>query len=53
MGKRDKNYYLDGTIQLDEAYFGAPKGKQGRGTGKTVAFVAVSTAISNEQALIS
>jgi transposase-like protein len=52
MGKRDKNYFLDGIIQLDEAYFGGPKGKQGRGTEKTVAFVAVSTVMSDEQALI-
>jgi len=52
MGKRDKNYFLDGIIQLDEAYFGGPKGKQGRGTEKTVAFVAVSTVISDKKALI-
>jgi transposase-like protein len=52
MGKRDNNYFLDGIVQLDEAYFGGPKGKQGRGTEKTVAFVAVSTTISDERALI-
>lgn len=52
MGKRDENYSLDGIVQLDEAYFGGPKGKQGRGTEKTVAFVAVSTVISDKQAVI-
>ena len=52
MGKRDSNYNLEGIVQLDEAYFGAPKGKQGRGTEKTVSFVAVSTAVSDKQAVI-
>jgi transposase-like protein len=45
MSERDKRYMLEGIIQLDEAYFGGPNGKQGRGTGKAPAFVAVSTAI--------
>ena len=52
MAEQDKRYFLDGIIQLDEAYFGGPGGKQGRGTEKAVAFVAVSTAISDKQASI-
>ena len=44
MGERDKNYVLSGIIELDDAYFGAPKsnGKRGRGTDKTSALAAVS-----------
>lgn len=53
MARQDQQYLLDGLIQLDEAYFGGPNGKQGRGTEKAVAFVAVSTAISEDnQAII-
>jgi len=52
MAEQDKRYLLDGIIQLDEAYFGGPNGKQGRGTEKAVAFVAVSTTISDKQASI-
>ena len=52
MAQQDKRYLLDGIIQLDEAYFGGPNGKQGRGTEKAVAFVAVSTDISDKQATI-
>lgn len=43
MSKRDKMYQLSGLIQLDEAFFGGPDGKQGRGTDKMAAYVAVST----------
>ena len=44
MGQRDKDYILSGVIELDDAYFGAPKsnGKRGRGTNKTSVLVAVS-----------
>ena len=44
MGERDKNYVLSGIIELDDAYFGAPKsnGKRGRGTDKTSVLAAVS-----------
>ncbi len=44
MGQRDKDYILSGVIELDDAYFGAPKstGKRGRGTDKTSALAAVS-----------
>lgn len=43
MGNRDKQYRLQGTIELDEAYFGAPvPGKRGRSTKRPKALVAVS-----------
>jgi len=44
MGERDQDYVLSGIVELDDAYFGAPKpnGKRGRGTEKTSALVAVS-----------
>jgi hypothetical protein len=44
MSHRDGKYQLSGFIQLDEAFSGGPNGKQGRGTGKATAYVAVSTA---------
>jgi transposase-like protein len=43
MSDRDQMYQLSGLIQLDEAFFGGPDGKQGRGTDKMAAYVAVST----------
>lgn len=43
MSHRDEKYQLSGLIQLDEAFFGGPNGKQGRGTEKATAYVAVST----------
>ena len=44
MGERDKDYVFSGIIELDDAYFGAPKsnGKRGRGIDKTSALAAVS-----------
>ena len=44
MGQRDQDYVLSGIVELDDAYFGAPKsnGKRGRGTEKTSAIAAVS-----------
>jgi len=44
MGERDGNYQLNGIVEMDEAFFGAPTegGKRGRGTGKTAVFVSVS-----------
>ena len=44
MGQRDQDYVLSGIVELDDAYFGAPKsnGKRGRGTQKTSALAAVS-----------
>jgi hypothetical protein len=42
MASRDSSYRLYGHVQLDEAFFGAPDGLQGRGTNKAKVFVAVS-----------
>lgn len=44
MGQRDQDYVLSGIVELDDAYFGAPKsnGKRGRGTEKTSALAVVS-----------
>jgi transposase-like protein len=42
MAHRDHTYKLFGYIQLDEAFFGGPNGKQGRGTEKSKVYVAVS-----------
>lgn len=44
MGERDKNYKMDGVVEIDEAFFGSPTegGKRGRGTDKTAVFVSVS-----------
>ena len=42
MAYRDTLYKLDGIVDMDEAYFGAPvPGKRGRGTGQVKALVAV------------
>jgi len=42
--RQNKDYTLSGIIELDDAYFGAPKsnGKRGRGTDKASALAAVS-----------
>jgi transposase-like protein len=44
MGDRDAKYYLDGIVEMDDAFFGAPEegGKRGRGTEKTPAIAALS-----------
>ena len=43
MSDRDKNYFLNGVIEMDETYLGAPKkGKRGRGTERKKMSVAVS-----------
>jgi transposase-like protein len=44
MGDRDGHYYLNGIVEVDDAFFGAPEegGKRGRGTEKTPAIVALS-----------
>jgi transposase-like protein len=43
MKERDANYLLSGTVEMDEAYFGSPsKGKDGRGTDKAQAVIALS-----------
>lgn len=50
MGERDKNYALNGIVELDEAFFGAPAedGKRGRGTEKTAVLVSVSLSESGK-----
>ena len=44
MRDRDAKYYLDGIVEMDDAFFGAPgeNGKRGRGTEKTPAVIAMS-----------
>jgi transposase-like protein len=44
MRDRDAKYYLDGIVEMDDAFFGSPDegGKRGRGTEKTPAIVALS-----------
>ncbi len=44
MGQGDQDYVLSGIVELDDAYFSAPKsnGKRGRGTEKASALVMVS-----------
>lgn len=44
MGERDTQYVLDGYIEVDDAFFGAPtsNGKRGRGTDKSVVLVGLS-----------
>jgi transposase-like protein len=48
MGDRDAKYYLDGIVEMDDAFFGAPEegGKRGRGTEKTPAILELS--LNNE-----
>jgi transposase-like protein len=42
MADRDAKYRLDGIVELDEAYFGAPdEGRRGRGTRRAKALVAL------------
>jgi hypothetical protein len=45
MAERDSNYKLDGLIEMDDTYYGAPKpSKRGRGgAGKAKVMVAVET----------
>jgi transposase-like protein len=44
MGQRDTMYVLDGTVELDDAFFGGTRegSKRGRGTDKTVVLVGIS-----------
>ena len=44
MGERDSIYMLDGIVETDDAFFGAPTegGKRGRGTDKTAVIISVS-----------
>jgi transposase-like protein len=44
MSERDANYQLAGFVEMDDAYFGAPrKGTDGRGTTKAKVAIALST----------
>ena len=43
MTQRDAHYQLGNIVEIDDAYFGAPGGKRGRGTSKSKVIVAVST----------
>jgi hypothetical protein len=48
MANRDRQYSLDGIVELDEAYFGAPsRGHIGRSTKRAKALVAVSLTPDN------
>ena len=42
MSARESTYTLSGNVEMDEFYIGAPGGKQGRGTTKTPALIAVT-----------
>lgn len=44
MGSRDAEYYLNGIVEMDDVFFGAPaeNGKRGRGTDKAPAIVVLS-----------
>jgi transposase-like protein len=44
MRDRDTKYYLNGIVEMDDAFFGAPseEGKRGRGTEKTPVVIAMS-----------
>ena len=44
MSERESGYGLEGTVEMDEAFFGASTegGKRGRGTDKTAVFISVS-----------
>lgn len=43
MHERDENYLISGLVEMDDAYFVAPsKGKDGRGTNRSKAVIALS-----------
>jgi transposase-like protein len=49
MAYRDIQYTLNGTVEMDEAYYGAPDpGRRGRSTRRTKAIVAVSVTDNNK-----
>lgn len=53
MKDRDSNYLLSGVVEMDDAYFGAPrKGKDGRGTDKAKAVIALSKDEYNHPAFL-
>lgn len=53
MKERDSLYRLSGLVEMDDAYFGAPrKGKDGRGTDKAKAVIALSKDAKNHPAFL-
>jgi transposase-like protein len=53
MQDRDSLYMLSGVVEMDDAYFGAPrKGKDGRGTNKAKAVIALSKDERNHPAYL-
>jgi len=53
MAYRDKLYQLDGTVEMDEAYFGAPDpGRKGRSTRRVKALVAIGLTEDNRPRFI-
>lgn len=53
MKDRDSGYLLSGVVEMDDAYFGAPrKGKDGRGTDKAKAVIALSKDENNHPAFL-
>lgn len=53
MKDRDDSYMLSGVVEMDDAYFGAPrKGKDGRGTEKAKAVIALSKDGQNHPAFL-
>lgn len=53
MKERDSMYLLSGVVEMDDAYFGAPrKGKDGRGTSKSKAVIALSKDAQNHPAFL-
>lgn len=53
MKDRDSGYMLSGVVEMDDAYFGAPrKGKDGRGTNKAKAVIALSKDADNHPAFL-
>jgi len=53
MAYRDTLYQLNGTVEMDDAYFGAPSpGRRGRSTQRTKAFIAVGLTKDNKPRFI-
>lgn len=53
MKERDALYLLSGVVEMDDAYFGAPRqGKDGRGTDKAKAVIALSKDEHNHPAFL-
>lgn len=53
MKERDSDYLLSGIVEMDDAYFGGPrKGKDGRGTNKPKAVIALSKDEQNHPAFL-